>query len=268
MARFLLGENGPRMLSVLIVEDDSPTRTVIADVLQDAGYGIVEAPGGLEALDLLRERRVDLVVLDLMMPGMSGWLFLERARDYLQQTHIPVVIVSAIKGFGDYPAMLGAAAWFNKPLDMTRFLAEVETLVGPPRRANLTNAQGSRAGRRVLIVEDEQTIRDILRDHLDGEGYSAEVAGSIAEARKRIGNGRPDVILLDLMLPGQDGWGFLRKRRADPDLVDIPVLAISAAPHDRLQEAKELGADGFLSKPLDLDVLSAVLRDIQSPLPS
>jgi CheY-like chemotaxis protein len=252
------------MVTVLVAEDDSPTRAMIADVLRDAGYGVVEASDGREALDRLPERRPDLIILDLMMPGMSGWLFLERARAYLEQARIPVAVVSAIKGFGDYPATLGAAAWFNKPLDLTHFLAEVESLIGPPRPVAPAAAHNGHAKttRRILIVEDEPTTRDSLRDHLDAEGYSADVAGSISEARRRIGKARPDVILLDLMLPGQDGWSFLRRRQADPELSQIPVLAISAAPRDRLLQAKELGADGFLSKPLDFDVLSAVLRSL------
>jgi DNA-binding response OmpR family regulator len=114
--------------------------------------------------------------------------------------------------------------------------------------------------RRVLVVEDEVSVRNMITEYLDGEGLSAEVAGTIEEARRRISEERPDLILLDLMLPSEDGLQFLRRRRDDPLLLAIPVLVISAAPHQRLIEAKELGADGFLSKPFDLDLLSALLQ--------
>jgi CheY-like chemotaxis protein len=241
-------------LEVLVVEDDSPIRTMLVDLLHDAGYRVVEAADGSEAIRHLRERRPDLIVLDLMMPRMSGWQFLERSRADLDQQNIPVVILSAIRGDSDYPATLGVAAWFTKPLDVERFLGVVGDLAIQAAQATVP--------RRVLIVEDEVSVRNMITEYLEGEGYVPEVAGSVDEARRRILDERPDAILLDLMLPDEDGWQFLRARQSDPVLAAIPVLVISAAPHQRLLRAKELGADGFLSKPFDLDLLSALMRSL------
>jgi len=113
---------------------------------------------------------------------------------------------------------------------------------------------------RVLVVEDESPIRDLVTDSLEEEGYGLEVAASVEEAELRIAEEPPDLIVLDLRLPGRSGWDFLRQRHDDPKLAAIPVLVLSAAPEDRLLEAKELGADGFLSKPFDLDILGALVR--------
>ncbi len=236
---------------VLVVEDDSPIRSMLADVLHDAGYQVVEAANGLEAIQALREGRPDLIVLDLMLPRMSGWQFLERSRTVLDQNRIPVVVLSAIQGHSDYPATLGVAAWFTKPLDVERFLGVVEDLTG----ATSTPARP----RHVLVVEDEESVRNLITEYLEGEGFAIDVASSIDQARWRIAEERPDLILLDLMLPSEDGWQFLRSRRVDPVLASIPVLVISAAPHQRLLHAKQLGADGFLSKPFDLDLLHALI---------
>jgi DNA-binding response OmpR family regulator len=115
---------------VLVVEDDFPIRAMLSDLLSDAGYGVVEADNGREALHCLREQQPDLVVLDLMLPAMSGWEFLNRAREQLERVHVPVMIVSAIDGRSDYPAALGVADWFTKPLDIPRFLDAVERLAG------------------------------------------------------------------------------------------------------------------------------------------
>src|SRR5215216_5125217 len=87
-----------RQRHVLVIEDESPIRTVLADVLGDAGYAVLEAADGLQALRQLRASRPDLIVLDLMMPGMSGWQFLERSRKQLERLNIPVLILSAIEG--------------------------------------------------------------------------------------------------------------------------------------------------------------------------
>jgi DNA-binding response OmpR family regulator len=245
---------------VLVVEDDSPIRAMIVDLLTDAGYAVSEAADGLQALHHLRERRPDLIVLDLMMPGMSGWQFLERSREQLDQARIPVVILSAIRGQGDYPRTLGVAAWLTKPLDVDAFLEEVETLAGPaqPLRPRRPNRDARPA--RVLVVEDERVIRELLVEHLAEDGFQPQAAASIAEARARLAAEQPSLILLDLMLPGESGAAFLRERGSDPRLASIPVLVISAAGQDQLLEAKELGGDAFLSKPFDLAVLSAVIR--------
>jgi DNA-binding response OmpR family regulator len=119
-------ERGAR--NVLVVEDDLPIRTMLADLIGDAGYRVVAADNGRDALEQLRDAQPHLVVLDLMLPAMSGWQFLDRARDYLDRLNVPVMIVSAIDGRSDYPSTLGVAAWFTKPLDIPRFLRSVELL--------------------------------------------------------------------------------------------------------------------------------------------
>jgi twitching motility two-component system response regulator PilG len=114
--------------NVLVVEDDGPIRAMLTDLLSDAGYGVVAADNGREALSRLGEDQPDLIVLDLMLPAMSGWAFLDRAREQLERRNVPVMIVSAIDGRSDYPSALGVAAWFTKPLDIPGFLCAVERL--------------------------------------------------------------------------------------------------------------------------------------------
>jgi DNA-binding response OmpR family regulator len=251
---------------VLVVEDDSPIRSMLTDLLQDAGYAVAEAADGREALKHLQERRADLIVLDLMLPRMSGWDFLTRSRQLLEDSNIPVLVLSAISGRGDYPATLGVAAWFTKPLDVPRFLGAVEQMAGPSRPLPQPGpAVAARAAARVLVVEDEAPIRDLLIEHLEEQGYAPQAAVSIDEANACLAENGASLILLDLMLPGASGWTFLRQRREEPTLAAIPVLVLSAAPQERLLEAKQLGADAFLSKPFDLDVLSALLRSFVGP---
>jgi len=245
-----------RARHVLVVEDETAIRTMLAELLQHEGYAVIEAGDGREALRRLREQRPDLIILDLMLPGMSGWEFLNQSREQRDRANVPVVILSAIEGRTDYPSMLGVAAWFTKPLDVSRFLSSVEQLAGAPPEPPLDASKRPR----VLVIEDEYAMRGMLEEHLGHEAYAVETVETIAEGLERITNRSPDVILLDLMLPRLDGWTFLRQRQDDPALAAIPVLVISAAPQQRLIEAKELGADGFLSKPFDLGVLSALVR--------
>jgi len=205
----------------------------------------------------LRASRPDLIVLDLMMPGMSGWQFLERSRKRLERLNIPVVILSAIAGKGDYPTTLGVAAWLTKPIDVDALVAAVESTVGPARSVRRTPTPSPP---QILIVEDESTIREVIAEHLGDEGFQTSVAETIAEVELIVAREPPALILLDLMLPGTSGFTFLRHRQDNPALAAIPVVVLSAAPSDRLVEAKELGADAFLSKPFDIDALTALVR--------
>lgn len=246
---------------VLVVEDESPIRQMLAELLANAGYGVLQAGDGIEALQIIRDHRPDLIVLDLMLPRMSGWQFLERSRQDLERDQVPVLIVSATAGQGNQPMSPGVAAWLTKPVDLDRFLTAVENLAGPAHGAPPSLSTATLQTRtRLLVVEDEPAIRHILAGYLHEEGYVVDAAGSIAEARQRMAAARPDLLLLDLMLPGQSGWEFLRERRNDPDLTNVRVVVLSAAPKDLLLEAKNLGADAFLSKPFDLDVLGAIIE--------
>jgi DNA-binding response OmpR family regulator len=242
---------------VLIVEDESPIRVMLTDLLSDAGYAVLQAADGFEAIKHLRKTRPDLIVLDLMMPGLSGWQFLERSHDDLEQANIPVIILSAIKGGSDYPAALGVAAWLTKPLDVDQFVASVEQMAGPMPPPRPTSPRGPQ---RVLVVEDERPIRELIVEHLREEGFQTVAVESVPEAHASIAELRPALVVLDLMLPGSSGFTFLQRRLDDMQLATLPVLVLSAAPPDKLLEAKELGADAFLSKPFDLDALSALVR--------
>jgi DNA-binding response OmpR family regulator len=234
---------------------------MLADLLGDAGYGVLQAGDGFEALQQLRGSPPDLVVLDLMLPGLSGWQFLEHSREQLDRAKIPVLVLSAIRGGSDYPATLGVAAWLTKPLDGERFLRAVEELLeSSASDYQISRRGGAQEASRVLVVEDDRPIRDLIVEYLADEGFAPEAAGSISEARARIAAARPALILLDLMLPGHSGWVFLQERGNDPLLAGLPVLVVSAAPPDRLREAKQLGADAFLSKPFDVDALGALVR--------
>jgi CheY-like chemotaxis protein len=113
---------------VLVVEDEPSIRVVLTDLLSDAGYSVVQAADGGEALERLEDAQPNLIVLDLMMPSVSGWRFLEKRRYLPGMDKIPVIVLSVIEGRHDYPEALGAAAWLSKPIDVPRFLGAVHHL--------------------------------------------------------------------------------------------------------------------------------------------
>jgi two-component system, chemotaxis family, chemotaxis protein CheY len=114
---------------------------------------------------------------------------------------------------------------------------------------------------RVLIVEDDDDIRETLIEVLEDNGFEPSSAANGAEALEllRTGSAFPNVILLDMMMPVLDGWGFRSAQLADPRLSDIPVIVLTA--HASIEEtARTLGATGFLRKPVRLDPLLDAIR--------
>jgi CheY-like chemotaxis protein len=116
---------------------------------------------------------------------------------------------------------------------------------------------------RVLIVDDEFDIRQAVAEVLSEEGYQVLSAGDGAEALAYLREFRPNLVLLDLMMPGMNGWEFRAAQQGDPDIRSIPVVVLSA-----LGRESTIDADGFMQKPFDLDDLLAVVQRLASVTPS
>lgn len=110
----------------------------------------------------------------------------------------------------------------------------------------------------ILIVEDDADLREMMAQLLTLEGYRAEAVANGRDALAYLQQGaRPDLILLDLMMPIMDGWEFRRRQREDPNLAGVPVVVLSALDQTR---AADLGGTAFLKKPLDFDRLLELVR--------
>ena len=109
----------------------------------------------------------------------------------------------------------------------------------------------------VLIVEDDEDLREMMAQLLSIEGFKAATVANGREALAYLHANKPDVILLDLMMPVMDGWEFRRQQKADPDLAHVPVIVLSALDQAR---AAAVDAAAFLKKPLDFDRLLRLVR--------
>ena len=115
--------------------------------------------------------------------------------------------------------------------------------------------------KRILIVEDEQAIADLISQALRRHGYETKVAEDGDEALSLIFDLKPDVVILDLMLPQMDGWEVCRRVKNDPETAHIPIMMLTARRSDKdAVEGHELGADDYMRKPFSCDELSARVR--------
>jgi CheY-like chemotaxis protein len=111
----------------------------------------------------------------------------------------------------------------------------------------------------VLIVEDDEDLRDMMAQMLNIEGFHTATVANGREALEYLyATGKPNVILLDLMMPIMDGWEFRRRQKADPELAPVPVIILSALDQTR---AAPVDAEAFLKKPLDFERLLELVRD-------
>ena len=198
---------------ILVVDDDATVRELVVRHLERAGFAVVTARGGQEGLRLVRELRPAAVTLDIMMPDLDGWTVLAAIKGDPTLASIPVVLMSIIEEKNRGYA-LGAADYLVKPVDRTKL---VETL---------TRICGSAAGR-ALLVDDDDVVRRGVRQALEPIGWKVAEAENGLGAIEALTAARPDVIILDLMMPEMDGFEFMDELRGRPDWQEIPVVVIT-----------------------------------------
>lgn len=229
--------------TVLVVDDDPDIAQLVRLQLESNGYRVLTANRGHKALDLLRDDRVDLIVLDRLLPDTDGLELLDTIKTDPSTAEIPVIILTIVEDDGDAMAR-GASAYLVKPVNEQLLLDQVETVL-------------TRQGR-VLIVEDDQDTVDMLNRALRRVGFSTEIAKDGYEALACARRTRPDVILLDLRLPGMDGYEALSHLKRSIATSSIPIIAISAHVTNPVAERERLivlGATDFLLKPLEVEKL-------------
>jgi DNA-binding response OmpR family regulator len=252
---------------ILIVEDDTGIREAVVDLLSDAECRITSVADGDAAKVVLATGDVELVILDLMMPGCSGWELLIWMRAQASLVSTPVVITSALAA----PAnRLGAQAYLQKPYGSRVLLKTIERLLGRELRFReqaaedvRTDAQASSPTPeepllRVLIVEDDAGIREAITDTLEPQGFGTRSAANGEAALHLLQDPACgiDVIVLDLMMPGCNGWQFLTRLRSQDAGRWIPVVVVSAVP----PRADALDVQGYVQKPFHLDTLVDTIR--------
>jgi signal transduction histidine kinase/CheY-like chemotaxis protein/HAMP domain-containing protein len=200
---------------VLVIDDDATARELIADHLKAEGFSVVTAEGGAEGLKLAKELRPTAITLDVMMPDLDGWSVLAALRQDPELAEIPVIMITIVDEHRRGMA-LGAAGYLTKPIDRERLRRMIGRFQAPVRPT------------RVLVVEDDAIQRERMLGWLEGPQWTVREAENGREALIRIQENKPDVILLDLMMPEMDGFAVVAALQKEAGWQDIPVIVITA----------------------------------------
>jgi signal transduction histidine kinase/CheY-like chemotaxis protein len=200
--------------TILVVDDDQMVRDLMQRFLEREGFSVATASGGREGLRLAREIRPAAITLDVMMPDLDGWTVLAAIKGDPELAEIPVVLASIVdersRGYA-----LGAVDYMLKPIDRERLVHVLRGLC----------TYGSR---RVLVVDDDDALRANVARALANDGWRVLEAADGREALDMLEDARPDVILLDLMMPGMTGFEFLAELRSREEWRGTAVVVITA----------------------------------------
>jgi signal transduction histidine kinase/CheY-like chemotaxis protein len=263
-----------RVRRVLVVEDDPGLRESIRTLLQMDGVEVEGVGTASDALGRLSSSSFDCVVLDLTLPDASGREVLETMSASERYSFPPVIIYTGrapdpeeearLRRYSRSVIVKGARSPERLLDEVTLFLHQVESRL-PPESQRLLRAARERDtvfdGRTILVVEDD--VRNIfaLTSVFEPRGAKVRVARNGREAIEAVRAERPDLVLMDVMMPEMDGLEATRELRRHPDYRDLPIVILTAkAMPDDYRESLAAGANDYMAKPIDVDKLVSLSR--------
>jgi len=244
---------------VIIAEDDVILREILIGKLSAAGFVAIGAEDGDGALQILSKEKPDLLLLDILLPGKTGIEVLKAMQQDITLKSIPVI---AISNSDDADSIreaktLGVKDFLIKAIfDSSDVIEKVKIILAGKTTPAVSATPIAPVGitstikKTVLIVEDDKFLREIATQKLETEGFEIVSMPTGNEAIEYLSsNSRPDIIVLDLILPGMSGFEVLEKIRQNMSLKATPILILSnLGQEEDIEKAKKLGATDYLVK--------------------
>jgi two-component system cell cycle response regulator len=257
---------------VLIVDDEPVNIKVLTAKLASDEYEVIPAYSGKEALEKAADTPPEVILLDIMMPEMDGYEVTRRLKEDPKTSHIPVIILTALNETKDKLKALdaGAEEFISKPVNSTELIARIKSMLllrqyreqldirsqseesfacpvskGEPVLASTDSPL-------VLLVEDNERDVKLIQSYLHGQPYRVAVAASGEEGLLCVEREKVDLILLDIMLPGMDGFEVCRRLRKMEQARNVQIVVITSLNDlENKLTGIQLGVDDFLVKPLN-----------------
>ena len=269
---------------ILIVDDEPLNVKLLAALIPSDQYDTVRAYSGEEALKIVTDFPPDLILLDIMMPGLNGYELTRLLKSDPESEDIPIVLVTAFGGEDCEIKGLeaGADEFLNKPVNKTELLARAKSLIRlrqyKEQIKSRTCSMNSVAFQKdenncpeneelnlpsILIVEDNKIDAKLIQRYLHGEPYQLKLANDGEEAISRSQQERIDVILLDLILPKKNGFEVCSTLKEMEHTQNIQIVAITGlCDLESKLKGIELGVDDYLIKPVNMHVLRTRIKSL------
>lgn len=251
---------------ILIIEDEKPLAEVLSTKLQKEGYEVTVAGDGEKGYSMIEEWKPDLILLDIVMPKMDGYEVLERLNKDGNRTPVIIISNSGQPVEIEKTRKLGAVDHLVKTeFDPLEVVTKVKAYLGGEQEKEKSQSvptqeikpkkseDSTKAGTdiNVLLVEDDNFLRSICSQKLVKEGFTVYEALDGEMALAEIEKIKPDIILLDIILPAIDGFEVLGKIRANPSkkIANTPIIMLSnLGQDDDIKKAMSMGANDYLVK--------------------
>ncbi len=248
-------------IKIAVIEDEEVLLDVLENKLKKEGFEVFSARDGQAGLELVRSVRPDIILLDVVMPKMDGFEVLSRLHGDAELSKIPVIIISNSGQPVEIEKALsmGVKDYLIKAeFDPQEVLDKISHQLKATGRGPVSGAPqgGGPSGKgidpkafKVLLVEDDSFLRDLISQKLTKEGFQVLQAVDGEDGFRKATQEKPHIVLLDLILPGLDGFEVLKKIRADQGVSGMPVIILSnLGQKDDIEKGLRLGATDYLVK--------------------
>lgn len=241
-------------MKILIIEDEEILIDVLQKRIKQEGYDVFLARDGEEGIQKINEIKPDLILLDIIMPKKNGFEVLEEMKKNADTADIPVIIIS---NSGqpveiDRAFEMGIKDYLVKTqFDPAEVIEKIAKQLKPEEISvdKKTDKKIKKTTPLILLVEDDKFLRDLIIKKLNTAGLDTAIASDGPQGMKLAEEKKPDLIILDLMLPGMDGFEVLRRLKDNPKFASIPIIILSnLGQKEDVDKGLGLGAKDFLIK--------------------
>jgi DNA-binding response OmpR family regulator len=254
--------------TILVIDDERMVCDLLRAVFSRYGHEVITAFDGRNGLALFEQHRPRFTLLDLRMPGMNGIDVLTRIRALDPRAAVIVLTGAGSADLENQARQMGVTDFLSKGLSLEALVGTVERVMQQPVEPPASPAQSAEAQKApshlqeagsILVVDDELPIRELLRKFLTARDYQVRVAADGQQALALVDQKSPDIIVLDVHMPGMNGIEVLKRLRAKNYAGGV-IFLTSSQDETLLQEGLELGSVDILGKPVDLERLELTIQ--------
>jgi len=254
--------------TILVIDDERMVCDLLRAVFSRYGHEVLTAFDGRNGLDLFEQHRPRFTLLDLRMPGMNGIEVLTRIRALDPRAAVIVLTGAGSADLENQARQMGVTDFLSKGLSLEVLVGVVERVMQQPVKPPASPSQSTDAKKApshsqkagsILVVDDEPPIRELLRKYFSSRDYQVRVAPDGQQALALVDQKSPDIIVLDVHMPGMNGIEVLKRLRAKNYAGGV-IFLTSSQDERLLQEGLELGSVDILGKPVDLERLELTIQ--------